>query len=160
MTAYLKIDSIKGNVTTSGHEGSIECLSANLSIRRNVNSKSGIVANRSAGTAGLGELYLTKLADKSSTKFFECVGKGTVLPKVTLTYCQTSGKVLTYSKHVLYDVIVTSYNESYDDILEHPVESVSLNFSKMEKTFYPRNSKNEAMSPMTAGFDRETNTTI
>lgn len=160
MSAYLKIDAIPGNVSTSGYEGYIECLSADLSTKRNVNATSGLVSSRSAGMASMGELHLTKFSDKSSPKLFEYVCNGKAIPQATLVYCQTGSKIEAYSKQVLYNVIVTRYSENYDELTQQPTEAISLNFSKLEKKYYPRDSKNKLMSPISAGFDRETGTVI
>ena len=57
------------------------------------------------------------------------------------------------SQYKFSQVIITHYNDSAFSHEHGGVEYLSLNFTKIEKTFTPRGADSKALSPICSGYD-------
>jgi type VI secretion system secreted protein Hcp len=87
---------------------------------------------RSTSSAELGELFIVRVVDKASPKFFEYLVKGTHIPEVQLTYYISNGP---YFKYTLTQVMVASIFDggSIDSELL-PLESISFTYGRFKYT--------------------------
>ena len=133
MPIYMKIEGIKGNVTAAGHEGWIELMSAQLGVQRRVNT-TGQGANREASTPSVSEIVVTKDIDSASTDLFRMSlwGEG---KKVTIDFV-SSGQTVPYLSIELENTLISNYSVSGHGGSGHetPMESLSLNFTKISYT--------------------------
>jgi len=160
MAIYMKIKGIDGDVTAQGHENWIALKSLDFDVKRIISTDPGRIADREGTRPSLSEINLTKKTDKSSPLLFSeaCVGKAK--SEVKIHICQTGNSLSPYLELTLNNVIVSSYyfdcNEFNTDDKKHsnyPVETVTLSYDKIEVRYTPYDSKNQAQSPIPAGYD-------
>jgi type VI secretion system secreted protein Hcp len=137
MPIYIKFDGITGDVTAAGFEGSIEVLSFSWGL-----SNTGTIASGSGGGAGKAsfqDLHFETSASKASPVLAKNCATGEHNQKATLSVVKSAqGKLNTYYKVVLEDVLVSSF-QSAGAGDEGPEESISLAFAKIEFDYYPQN---------------------
>ncbi|HXP06380.1 MAG TPA: type VI secretion system tube protein Hcp [Stellaceae bacterium] len=151
MAIYMKYGSIPGSVTTSGFEKWTELTSFQWGVRRGVGSPTSTGLSREATEPTLSEVVVTKEMDVSAPKMFlEGVAgllNNTVLIKFTTT---TKNTVVTFLTYELDNTCVSSYSISSGGDL--PMESITLNFTKIIKTFTGMD-PGVSGSPESVGYD-------
>jgi type VI secretion system secreted protein Hcp len=153
-----QVKNIDGDVTSKGHEKWILLDSFDLGIARNVITKVGNVQDREHGIPKISDFIITKNLDKASPYLFEQSLVGTSLGDVKIDACGASDGSDKYLQYTFSDVIVSHYDIngiSSEDSNDKPVETLRLNFTKVEMKYIPRNSKNEPLSPVSTGYDIE-----
>lgn len=68
--------------------------------------------------------------------------------------CSTDKEIQPYVKYLLENVIVSSHY-NYMSSGAVPLESLTLNYTKIQKTYIGRDSSNKPLSPNTTGYDLE-----
>lgn len=130
MPIYMKYEGIDGDVTESGHEKWIELNSFQWGVGRGISSPTGASADRESSAPSISEIVVTKTSDKSTPKLMsEAVqGEGKT---VEIHFVKTEkGKLTTYQTYKLTNTMISSYSQSSGG--DHPSESLSLNFTKVE----------------------------
>jgi type VI protein secretion system component Hcp len=157
MAIYLKVPSVTGGVTTQGFKGWIEVDDLDgPSVSSHVKMKTGSAVNRYSSTPQFEHITFIKVQDGSSNDFFAATHNGTVFSTVEFNYVSTGTAPVVYSKLVLYNAMITSYSERHSgSSTGQPQELITLAFTKMEKTFIPRDGANQSGSPSTTGYDIE-----
>lgn len=155
MAIYMKIDGIDGDVTAKGHEKWIHLDSFNFTVNRAIQAQPGRIADRESSRPSISEVHITKKVDQSFPLLFSeaCVGKAK--PTVTIHVCQTDNDLKQYMEVTLNNAIVSHYNMNCDSAAgtHKNVEHVSLSFDKLEVRYTPYDSKNQAKSPISGGYD-------
>ena len=131
--AYLKIDGIDGESNDAALPCSIEITGHSFDVM------SPPIFRRGGGGTGkvsMSDLSFTKRIDKSSPQLMLACAKGKHFPSADL-HLRTSGDTpRTYLKIKMTDILVSSYAQTGDDSGDDlPMESISLNFTKIEFTF-------------------------
>lgn len=109
-----------------------------LSIRASSgNAGGGLVARNGgsgggAGKASFSDLSLMLHVNKATPMLAKMCAAGRHFPKSTLTVRKAGGDPKEYYKVVMYDVVVSSYQFSPNSGGDRPMESLSLNFAKIE----------------------------
>ena len=95
--------------------------------------------------------------DESSPDLFTeaCTGDGKT---VTIDFCKTGQSVETYMQYELENCMISGYSVSSGG--DRPVESISLSFTKITMTYTPTTETGELGSPIPAGYDMQTASTI
>jgi type VI secretion system secreted protein Hcp len=151
MAIYMKYGSVKGPVTTEGFKDWIECESFQWGVSRALGTAARGATSREHSEPVLGEITLTKHADVASPKLFLEAVAGKLDTKVAIHFTTTvKGKVDTYLKYELENAGVSHYTQSSGG--DMPLESVSLNFTKISKTFTGMDPSLSG-SPETVGYD-------
>jgi type VI secretion system secreted protein Hcp len=155
MPIYFKYDGIDGGVTAAGHEKWIEIDSCQLSAHRNVTSAHGRGENREASSPTVSEIVITKSQDVASTKLFQASlwGEG---KKVKIDFCKTDkDKLEVYLQLELENTLVSSFNTSGHGGDNHarPMESLSLNFTKITYVSTSMDKDNKTGKPDRAMWD-------
>lgn len=125
---------------SGGFELTVDGLGLPTGTAIDVNSWQWGVSNSSttttAGKAQMSELNFTKSVDEASPKLFAAAASGKHYTKAVLTCRKAGDKPVEYMVVTLEDVIVSNaqYSGSGGDI---PVESVSLNYSKLTIEYLP-----------------------
>jgi type VI secretion system Hcp family effector len=157
MTIYAKIAGISGDVTAEGYENWIPLLAVDFpGINRPVNITIGHRMGRYAHTPKFGEIVILKNVDRTSHFLFEATHTGKVIDQVEIDYVTSGDKPLGYSKIKLSNVAVTHSYETFDSELNKPIELIRLAYTKIEKTYIPRDATNSFESPLVTGYDLET----
>jgi len=160
MPIYMKYDGVDGSVTAAGHEKWIELSSAQFGVNRHITNPSGRGTNREAAVPSVSEIVVTKPTDCASTGLFResLHGEG---KKVKIDFCKTDkDKFEAYMTVELENVMVSSYNVSgaggTDTTHGRPMESLTLNFTKITYSTTAMDSANKTAKPDRASWDAAT----
>ena len=155
MPIYMKYEAIDGSVTAEGHQKWIELESCQLGVHRNITNATGRGINREAAAPSVSEIVVTKAQDCSSTSLFKASlwGEG---KKVKIDFCKTDqNKFEVFLQLELENTLVSSFNTSGHggDGHARPMESMSLNFSKITFNTIHMDDKNKTGKPDRASWD-------
>jgi type VI secretion system secreted protein Hcp len=151
MAIYMKYGDIKGAVTTDGFKDWIELNSFQWGVGRAIGSAARGSTSREGSEPSLSEVVVTKQTDVSSPKLFLDSVAGEMNNKVTIKFTTTTkNKVETYLTYELTDTGISGYSLSSGG--DRPSESLSLNFTKVSKTFTGLDPATSG-SPETVGYD-------
>jgi type VI secretion system secreted protein Hcp len=152
MPIYLKFGALQGSVTEEGHKNWIELNSFQFGVGRAIGTAARGAATREASEPHISEITISKRLDKASTKLFMDAVAGDLSSTVKFKFTTTTkDKVDTYLAFELTNCGVSGHSMSADSE-GAPVESLSLNFTKIMFTYTERDPK-IAGSPDTVGYD-------
>jgi type VI secretion system secreted protein Hcp len=152
---FLKIDTIKGESTDDKHKDEIDIMSWSWS-----ETNSGAHAAGGGGGAGkvsMGDFMFTMQTCKASPDLFVKCATGEHIPEATLV-CRKAGKTgQEYLIVKMNDLIISSYQAggSQGDVL--PVDSIALNFSKIEFKYASQKKDGTLDSPLVKNYDLKLN---
>jgi type VI secretion system secreted protein Hcp len=151
MAIYMKYGNVKGPVTTDGFKDWIECKTFQWNVDRNIGTAARGSTSREHSEPSVNEVTVTKLTDTASPKLFLDAVAGKLDSKVTIKLTTTTkGKVETFLAFDLENVGLSHYSvHSGGDM---PMETLSLNFTKISKTFTGHD-PGIGGSPETVGYD-------
>ena len=152
MAIYMKYGSIKGPVTTDGFKDWIELEFVPLGRRpRHIGTAARGSTSREHSEPTLSEITVTKRTDVASPKLFLDSVAGKLDSKVEIKFTTTTkGKVETFLTYKLEDTGISNYSLTSGG--DMPMESLSLNFTKITKTFKGTD-PGIGGSPETVGYD-------
>ena len=150
-----QVEGIDGDVTAEGHEKWIEVNSFSWGVGRGVTSPMGGSADREASAPSVSEITVTKVSDKSTANLIREAlwGEG---KKVKIDFCKTDkDKFEPYLQLELENTLISNYSVSGHGGVGHsqPMESLSLNFSKITFNDISMGSKNETGDPDRVWYD-------
>jgi type VI secretion system secreted protein Hcp len=133
---FLKIDGIEGESGDAKHKNEIDIMSWSWG-----ESNSGSHAYGGGGGAGkvsMQDFSFTMTVNKSSPKLVLACASGQHIKNALLT-CRKAGKEQQeYLKIKFTDLLVSSFQTGGSSGAEVPVDSISLNFAKIEYEYYPQ----------------------
>ena len=139
MALYVKIDGIDGQVTTEGHEKWIEVHSVQYGVSRQTYTGAA-GANREGSHPTISDITISKVFDVASSGLYRDSVAGAFDKKVLIHFTATTkDKTETYLELELTDCGVSGYSVSSGG--DQPMESLSLNFSKIMYTPSPLDTK-------------------
>ena len=151
MAIYMKYGSVKGAVTTDGFKDWIELHSFQWGVGREIGSAARGSTSREHSEPTLNEVMVTKRGDVSTPKLLLDAVAGKLDNKVTIKFTTTTkGKVETFLTYELEDTGLSHYSLASGG--DMPMESLSLNFTKITETFIGDNPATTG-SPETVGYD-------
>lgn len=151
MAIYMKYGSIKGPVTTEGFKDWIELDSFQWTTHRDIHTAARGATSREHSEPRLSEIVVSKRTDVASPKLMLDAVAGKLDSKVEIKFTTTTkGKVETFLIYKLEDTGISSYSLSSGG--DMPMESLSLNFTKISKTFTGTD-PSIGGSPETVGYD-------
>ncbi len=158
---YLKIEGLPGESADAAHRGEIEASSWSFGATQAASPRfgGGAGAGRAAmagpGTqeppTGPGAITVSKTYDAASPKLLQACAQGKHFPKATLSVRKSGGGQQEYTSYELENVMVSSYSLGSSGG-DRPMESLSLNFTKIEMKAAPDEGA-KAGSPAKAGYD-------
>ena len=151
MAIYLKYDGIDGDATHEDHKKWLTVESLQWGVGRAIATPVGSAKNREASEPSVAEVTIAKAMDASSVYLFQEACTGQAGKKVEIHLVSTGSPGATYLEYVLTDSLVSGYSVSSGG--DRPMESVSINFTKVEMKYIPLEANNEAGSPITKGYD-------
>lgn len=175
--AFLKLDGIKGESADDKHKGEIDVMSFSWGATQT--GTHGVGGGGGAGKVSVHDISISKKTDAASPLLFLNCANGTHIKEGLITVRKAGGDKLEYLKIKLTDILVSSYEAEGDPNGIHiesprdaatglasgkrqhkpmsdeiPMESVSLNFSKIELAYQPQGSDGKAQGgPIMAGWD-------
>ena len=154
MPIYLQMDGIQGDATHETHRRWTDIESLHWNVTRNMNTYAGSASNREASEPTVSEVTLTKVSDSSTTKLFQeaCSGKNGKTATIHLVSTGNPGD--TYIEFILHNTLIAGYTIGTTG--DRPLETVTLNFTKMDVKYIPYDDQNAQQSPMIASYDLAT----
>lgn len=135
MPIYMKYGDIKGEVLEAGHKEWILIESMSIPVFRSI-PQHAKGHERSRGSSSAGDVPMMRHLDKASPKVFENCCKGEPCKKVELHFTSTvKGKEEPFLKIELENVLISSYAMSHSSGGDRPMESLSLNYTKVSYTY-------------------------
>jgi type VI secretion system secreted protein Hcp len=155
---FLKIDGIPGESTDAKHKAEIDLMSFSWGA-----TQGGVHAFGGGGGAGkvqMQDFHFTMNINKATPKLFLACATGEHIKKATLT-CRKAGKdQQEYFVVNFEDLLVSSYQTGGSSGNSIPVESVSLNFSKVKMDYKEQKADGTLGGAVSAGYDLKANTKI
>ena len=133
MAIYLKVDGITGDATDANHTDWIALDSFQFGTSRQVSARVGASTVREFSQPSLSDITVSKPLDKSSGGLFReaVVGNQGKTYTIEVTSTGEGGQILlTYT---LTNVMVSNYHISSGG--DRPIESISLNYTKIDVKF-------------------------
>jgi type VI secretion system secreted protein Hcp len=151
MALYMKFGSVKGHVTTDSFKDWIELDSFQWGVGRSIGTAARGAQSREHSEPSLSEIVVTKHTDIASPKLFLDAVAGKLNTDVEIKFTTTTkGKVDTFLTYKLENTGVSGYSLSSGG--DMPMESLSLNFTKITTTFTSFD-PGIGGSPETVGYD-------
>ena len=153
---FLKIDGIPGESIDSKHKDEIEVLSWSWGETEPAVPSAGAGAGAGAGKVQMTDLHVTATMSKASPQLLLACASGKHAKNAVLTGRRggaASAEFLTFS---LTDVLVSSYQTGGTET-EVPVDSISLNFAKIEVIHKQQSAKGGPGTTTRVGWDRKAN---
>jgi type VI secretion system secreted protein Hcp len=149
---FIKLpNGITAETEQSGHEGSIAASSVQWGVGRAVSLGLG-TSGRETSTPSFSEVVFTKGFDSSSNDIATAACKGAPMDEVTITFRKdTGGDQMDYLVYTLKDVLISSYSVSSGG--ETPMESVSMNFTKIHSKYIKQATDHSAGSEHEFEYD-------
>ena len=153
---FLKIDGIAGESTDSAHKGEIDVQAWSWGVTQTGTHSTG--GGGGAGKAVFQDFHFVSRISKASPALFLSCATGVHHKEANLTGVRNvgKGKGNTFLKYKMSDVLVSSLTQS-DSSADVPNEQFSLNFSKIEMSFFPQSASGKLEPAVTAGFDQKAN---
>jgi type VI secretion system secreted protein Hcp len=155
MPIYMEFEGCPGSVTATGHEKWIELQSCQFGVARHVTNPTGVGENREASAPALSEIVVTKDLDISSTNLVResLWGDGKL---IKIDFCKTDkDKFEPYLQFEMENTLIANYSVSGHGGVAHsqPMESLSLNFTKITYNTFKRDVRNKTTAPDRAMWD-------
>jgi type VI secretion system secreted protein Hcp len=131
---FLKLDGVDGESKDKDHKGWIDIYSFSVGVS---NAGAGHFGGGSgAGKASISDISISKQVDKSSATLYKFCYQGKHINKGTVVFRKAAGETpLEYLKYEMNEVFITSVQTSDSAGGGIANESISLNFSKIKKTY-------------------------
>ena len=143
---FLKIDGVEGESTDDRHKGEINIESWSWGA-----SSSTTGGGARSGKACVSAFNFAKLVDKASPVLMANAVNGMVMKSAVLTARKAGERPLEYLKVTLENVLVSSYQGSGAGG-SVPMDSFSLNFTKMTVEYRVQRQDGSLGDPTTASF--------
>src|SRR5512132_3656255 len=151
---FLKIDGITGESTDSKHKGEIEVLSWSWGETHPAPAGGG---GGGAGKVEMNDFHVSADFTRSSPQLLLACASGKHFKNAVLTGrrggAKGQGDFLTFS---LTDVLFSAF-QTGGTTAEAPLDSVSLNFAKLEVTYKEQSAKGGLGAATRVGWDRKQN---
>jgi type VI secretion system secreted protein Hcp len=134
---FLKLDGIKGESVDLGHKDEIEILSFSWGVNQQGSHGGG--GGGGAGKVSMSDISFSHTYDKASPVLMSSCCSGKHIPQATLSV-RKAGSTQDYLKYKLSDLLISSY-QLQGNSGEAPTENVSINFSKVEITYYAQDGR-------------------
>lgn len=150
VNCYLKVDTVPGESQAENHPGEIEISSYSWAGSAPGVPEAG--GGLAAGKVTMADLAMTKRVDKATPLLFKHCCKGNPIPNVVLSVDRAGENPTSYMKITLNDAVVTSYQlgGSGGDL---PMESFSLNYTKVNIEYTPLDEKGSPQGSLAAAYD-------
>ncbi|EBS7633506.1 type VI secretion system tube protein Hcp [Salmonella enterica] len=147
---FLKLDNIKGESQVEGFEDQIEIMSYSNNVAMQVNNDVSLT-ERTSGRAHVGEMSLTKFVDLATPVLNEYCCSGRLIRTAVLTLCRNDdGKMRSLIVYTLTNALISHLSVSGGG---KPVETMSLNFTKIEWQITARQSEGAQQESRSSVWD-------
>jgi type VI secretion system secreted protein Hcp len=155
---YLKIDGIEGESNAIGHAGDIDVESFKAGVQQRGITDFG--GGAGAGKSVFLPIRIIKFVDAATPQLFLACATGKRIKEATLTAVRSGREdEFKFLEIKLTDVLVSSINQEpgENDGVSILLETVSLNFGKIEISYIGQNPDGSPATPTKAVFDLRRN---
>jgi len=153
----MKVPGVKGGVNARGYENWIALADVEFAgVSSHVPMTIGEARDQFGGYPHFGQVSLLKEMDQASHHFFEAVHSRKVFDDVEIHYVTTGSPNEAYAKIHLKNAMITHFADRHSAISKHPLEAVQIAYTQIQRTFVPRDAKNNMQTPLITGYDLET----
>jgi type VI secretion system secreted protein Hcp len=158
--AFMEVAGIKGDCTDKDHTGWIEIQSFSHGLSQQIGGSRSSGGAATAGRCDHQDFTIIKELDFATPKLLEKCCDGEHIAKVVIDLCRAGQNKISFMKITLSDVVVSSISPGGSAGGSMPVESLSLNYGKVEWLYTQTTSKGEKKGQMKAGWDCEKNVKV
>ncbi len=155
---FLKIEGIDGESKDSKHAGEIDVLGWSFGA-----SQSGSMSYGGGGGSGkvaMQDFTFQMRMCKATPKLLLHCANGKHIPSATFVARKAGEQQQEYMKIKFSDILVSSYSTGGGGGGEDPIESIALNFSKIEFEYREQKKDGTLDGPIPAGWDLKQNTKV
>jgi type VI secretion system secreted protein Hcp len=152
---FLKIDGIQGESTDAKHKDEIEVLSWSWGETQETAPGPG-GGGGGTGKVAMTDLHVSANLSKASPQLLLACASGKHIKGAVLAGRRGGKAAAEFLTFSLTDVLVSGY-QTGGATAEAPLDSISLNFSKIEVTYKQQTAKGGLGSAIRVGWDRKTN---
>ena len=150
---FLKLGDIKGESKDSKHAGEIDVLSWSFGLSQTGTMGTG--GGGGAGKANFSDVSIMHAVDKASPVLMTKCATGEHIKEGTLISRKAGKGQQEYLIIKMNDILITSVQPSGSS--EHPMESVSMNFSKIALEYKPQKADGSLDAPVIFKYDLKAN---
>jgi type VI secretion system secreted protein Hcp len=152
MAIFLKLDGIDSDATDDKHKGWIACDSYTDGTSRHMSLQTGKGMQRETSSARLANVKLGMRLHKGSPKVMMASLLGDARKAtIHVTRAGDASGLQNYLEVTLSNVFVTGY--TIDCNGDVPYETITLDYTKIEKKYVPNGSDGKPGAPVPVGFD-------
>ena len=151
---FLKIDGIPGESTDAKHKDEIEVLSWSWGETQETAVSPG--GGAGTGRVAMTDLHVSANFTKASPQLLLACASGKHLKSAILTGRKAGKAQQEYLSFSLTDVLVSGYQTGAAEV-KGPLDSISLNFSKIELSYRGQNADGSLAPAIRVGWDRKAN---
>jgi type VI secretion system secreted protein Hcp len=149
---FLKLDpKVEGESGDSKHKGEIELESWSFGVSNSSSALQG--GGAGSGKSVPGDFTATKKNDKSSPRLAQAVAMGDHFKSAIITVRKAGGTQQEYLTITLSDVFISSYQSGGSGNGSLPMESFSLNYSKMVTEYKEQKADGTLGGSVKLGYD-------
>jgi type VI secretion system secreted protein Hcp len=148
---FMKIDGVTGEAKDVAHAGEIDVLAWNWGMSRSGSRHVG--GGGGTGKVTVRDLNFVKYIDKSSTELMLFCCNGKHVPKAELTIRKAGENPLEYVKIKMSDCLISSLDTGGSGEQDHLMETVTLNFARVEVEYTPQKEDGSGDAATTMGWD-------
>jgi|SRR5690348_13023812 len=150
--AFLHLDGIEGSATDSEYEKHLPIHHASWGVVNHGNFGHGTGGSTHRGQ--ISELTISKVMCKATPTLFQHCTTGKHIAEGTLHLTWQSGDTKkSYLTKKMKHILVTSHQISASGDAQHPIESLTLQFVEMEKTYIPQDNEGSAGGGVRFGYN-------
>ena len=155
---FLKIDGIKGESQDKKHKDEIDLMSWSWGASNAGSHSAG--GGGGAGKVSMQDFHFTMQLNKATPELMLACATGKHIPSAVLICRKAGGEQQEYLEAKFSDLLVSSYQTGNGGGGDIPIESVSLNFSKIEYAYKPQDDKGKLGAAVKAGYDLKKNAKV
>jgi type VI secretion system secreted protein Hcp len=150
MAIYMNVEGCPGSSSEANHPKWIPIKTCEFPVNRpGVNTKPGKVTDRLRSNVVFPQITVSKEADKASPNLMRWMVSGDTR-LVLIHFCKEKGDPilqLTLKETLVVDLTASVTSD------EQPTETLKLDFTKIEMSFYEYDAKNKRQDPQTVLYD-------
>ena len=151
---FLKIDGIPGESLDSKHKDEIEVLSWSWGETNEPPATSG--GGAGSGKVAMNDLHVSADLSRASPQLLLACASGKHVKSAILSGRKAGKAQAEFLTFSLSDVLVSGY-QTGGSVAEAPLDSISLNFSKIEVSYKAQTAKGTLAPAVRAGWDVKAN---
>jgi type VI secretion system secreted protein Hcp len=151
---FLRVDGIQGESADSKHKGEIEVLSWSWGETQATGSSG---SGGGAGRVEMSDLTVVARVSKASPQLLLACASGKHFKSAVLTGRKAGKGQAEFLTFSLSDILISSYQTGGSGSVEPPLDSVSLNFAKVQIEYKEQKADGSLGETVKVGWDRKAN---